>query len=76
MVNSNNYGRYFGICPSYHHAKACKCTVCPSYPQTGEVMFCARGTDNPSDKKSGCLCSECELYKKFGLESNYFCQNI
>jgi hypothetical protein len=26
------YGRYFGICGSYHHLKACLCKYCSSYP--------------------------------------------
>ncbi|WP_332258490.1 DUF2769 domain-containing protein [Methanohalobium evestigatum] len=39
------------------------------------MMFCARGTNKPSGKELGCLCSECELYKKFRLEGGYFCQN-
>ncbi|MFP4654883.1 MAG: DUF2769 domain-containing protein [Methanohalobium sp.] len=76
MNNSKKYGRYFGICPSYHHAKACKCVVCPSYPGTDEMMYCARGTDRPAGKKMGCLCTECGGYKKFGLEGDYFCQNL
>lgn len=43
-------GKYFGVCPSFHHSKACNCKRCPSYP--GDVyMFCARGNDRPLPEK-------------------------
>lgn len=67
------YGRYFGICSSYHHLKACVCKTCPSYPG-GTGMFCARGNSEEARKKEGCLCETCELFKKFRLEGEYFCQ--
>ncbi|MDY9927538.1 DUF2769 domain-containing protein [Methanosarcina sp.] len=68
------YGRYFGICSSYHHLKACICKTCPSYPG-GKGMFCARGgTDDGDRKGKDCLCEACELYKKFRLEGDYFCR--
>jgi len=67
------YGRYFGICSSYHHLKACVCKTCPSYPG-GTGIFCARGNNEGEGKKEGCLCETCELFKKFRLEGEYFCQ--
>ncbi len=69
-------GRYFGICFSYHNSKACMCGTCPSYPENGKLMFCARGKSELPErlrKKAGCFCQECELYRKFGLEGTYFC---
>jgi hypothetical protein len=65
-------GRYFGICSSYHHLKACICKFCPSY-SGGAGMFCSRGKNQDQEKKEGCLCESCELFKKFRLEGDYFC---
>ncbi|RXA14704.1 DUF2769 domain-containing protein [Methanosarcina sp. MSH10X1] len=66
------YGRYFGICGSYHHLKACICKSCPSF-SGGAGMFCSRSNCPGQDKKQGCLCETCELYRKFRLEGKYFC---
>ncbi len=67
------YGRYFGICGSYHHLKACVCKSCPSYPG-GLGLFCSRGKSYEKGKKESCLCESCELLRKFRLEGNYFCR--
>lgn len=37
-------------------------------------MFCARGAVEAEGKKEDCLCETCELFKKFRLEGDYFCQ--
>lgn len=38
-------------------------------------MFCARGgIATGKGKKEGCLCETCEVFKKFRLEGDYFCQ--
>lgn len=67
------YGRYFGICGSYHHLKACICKNCPSY--SGRMgMFCSRSNNQKLEKKEGCICESCELFRKFRLEGDYFCQ--
>jgi hypothetical protein len=66
------YGRYFGICSSYHHLKACTCKSCPSY-SGGAGMFCSRSKFPGQGKKEGCLCEACELFRKFRLEGEYFC---
>jgi len=68
------YGRYFGICGSYHNLKACTCKNCPSY-SGGAGMFCSRGKCPEQGKKQGCLCETCELFKKLRLEGEYFCLN-
>lgn len=65
-------GKYFGICSSYHHLKACICKNCPSY-SGGAGMFCSRGKGPGQGKTQGCLCETCELYRKFRLEGKYFC---
>ncbi len=72
-----NYGKYFGVCFSYHNSKACICGNCPSHPERGN-MFCARGKSKLTDdilpeKKAGCLCQDCDLYRKFRFEGQYFC---
>lgn len=67
------YGRYFGICGSYHHLKACICKTCPSY-SGGAGMFCSRSKNREQGKKEGCLCESCELFRKFQLEGDYFCR--
>ncbi|SFM83468.1 DUF2769 domain-containing protein [Methanolobus profundi] len=69
---SEGRGKYFGICTSYHHSKGCNCQKCPSYPEDGSFMFCSKGP-RPDVQKKGCMCSECMIHGKFGLEGNYFC---
>ena len=67
------YGRYFGVCASYHHLKACICKICPSY--SGENgMFCSKNKNRKLGKREGCLCESCELYRKFRFEGDYFCR--
>ncbi|HIH75325.1 MAG TPA: DUF2769 domain-containing protein [Methanosarcina sp.] len=68
------YGRYFGVCGSYHHLKACLCRYCSAFPE-GRGMFCARGgVIIENDKKEDCLCETCELFKTFRFEGSHFCQ--
>jgi hypothetical protein len=69
----DEYGRHFGVCGSYHHLKACVCKYCPTYPG-GLGMFCSRGKSPIKAKKEDCLCESCELVRKLGLESKYFCR--
>jgi hypothetical protein len=66
------YGRYFGICGSYHCLKACICKNCPSY-SGGAGMFCSRGKSLGQGIKEGCLCETCELFRKYRFEGEYFC---
>ncbi|AGB48303.1 Protein of unknown function (DUF2769) [Methanomethylovorans hollandica DSM 15978] len=70
--NRATYGRYFGICTSYHHSKGCLCIKCPSYQEKG-MMFCARKNQQTPSLKAGCLCLSCHTYEKFRLEGDYFC---
>ncbi|MDK2911775.1 MAG: hypothetical protein PWR29_732 [Methanolobus sp.] len=74
MPMSENRGKYFGVCTSYHHSKGCNCPRCPSYPEKGVFMFCAKGSSPKAKQKEGCLCAECEVHDKFGFEGDYFCQ--
>jgi len=41
--NGQNYGRYFGVCASFHHSKACLCPHCDIRPEFGILMYCAKG---------------------------------
>ncbi|AEH60029.1 conserved hypothetical protein [Methanosalsum zhilinae DSM 4017] len=71
----NKYGRYSGICASYHHSKGCICRNCPTYPQDEGFMYCAKGPSDAAGRKNGCMCPECIVYDKFKLEGRYFCQD-
>lgn len=68
------YRRYFGICSSYQHLKACICKNCPSY--SGAGMFCSRSKYLGQGKKQGYFCETCELFRKFQLEGGYFCLQV
>lgn len=70
---SDKRGKYFGICTSYHHSKGCRCPSCPSYPEKGKYMFCSKGKSPAFGKKAGCFCKDCEIYRKFRFEGEYFC---
>lgn len=74
-INQRTYGRYFGICTSFHHSKGCLCPKCPSYDKnSNKLMFCSRKSyDNHALMKS-CLCEECYNYNQFKMVGNYFCQ--
>ena len=37
-------GKYFGICASFHHSKACLCQACSLKPEFGIFMYCAKGS--------------------------------
>lgn len=37
------FGKYFGVCASFHHSKACLCPGCALRPTHGIVMYCAKG---------------------------------
>ncbi|WP_370574434.1 DUF2769 domain-containing protein [Methanomethylovorans sp.] len=73
--NRELYGRYFGICTSYHHSKGCFCTKCPSYPGKG-MMFCARKNQHKTLLKAGCLCLDCHTHETFRLDGDYFCVGL
>ena len=44
MESEQKYGKYFGVCASFHHSKACLCTFCPQKPTYGNMMYCAKGS--------------------------------
>ncbi|MCL2550328.1 MAG: DUF2769 domain-containing protein [Methanimicrococcus sp.] len=37
------FGRYFGVCASFHHSKACVCLTCALRPDYGNIMYCSKG---------------------------------
>jgi len=51
----------------------CICGDCPSYPGTGEMLFCARGKSREGIMRNGCLCPSCEVYGDYNLSGGYFC---
>jgi hypothetical protein len=56
--------------------ETCKdfCGSCPSYPGTGEWLFCARGKSPKKIERNGCLCPACQVYMDCDLEGDYFCE--
>ncbi|WNY28655.1 hypothetical protein MmiEs2_08550 [Methanimicrococcus stummii] len=38
------FGKYFGVCASFHHSKACLCPTCALRPDFGNIMYCAKGS--------------------------------
>jgi Protein of unknown function (DUF2769). len=44
LETEQKYGKYFGICASFHHSKACLCTSCLLKPEYGNIMYCAKGS--------------------------------
>ncbi|MDR0767944.1 MAG: DUF2769 domain-containing protein [Methanosarcinales archaeon] len=44
MESEQKFGKYFGICASFHHSKACLCQTCSLRPNYGNIMYCAKGS--------------------------------
>jgi hypothetical protein len=36
-------------------------------------VFCARGKAKENAKAAGCLCPNCEVFKKYALDQMYYC---
>ena len=53
------FGKYFGVCASFHHSKACLCPGCALRPSFGIVMYCAKGPCETYGR--------CETYSEPGL---------
>jgi hypothetical protein len=53
------------------------CGICPSLPSPPTpFLFCARGKANAQPiQRKGCTCVKCDVYKKYGLDSLYFCES-
>ncbi len=49
------------------------CGTCPSYPDTDEWLFCARGKSKREITKQACLCPVCQVYADYGLKDDYHC---
>ncbi len=49
------------------------CGDCPSYPKSGELLFCAKGKSAKTIAKNGCLCPGCDVFEKYNLDFTYFC---
>lgn len=44
MESEQKFGKYFGVCASFHHSKACLCPACALQPDYGNIMYCAKGS--------------------------------
>ncbi|MEW6571585.1 MAG: DUF2769 domain-containing protein [Nitrospirota bacterium] len=55
--------------------KICRnfCGTCPSYPGTGEFLFCSRGRSNSPKQETGCNCGVCDVWNNYGLNDFYYC---
>ncbi|WP_186855175.1 DUF2769 domain-containing protein [Acetobacterium paludosum] len=38
-----------------------------------EKMFCAFETSQCIDEKKGCLCEDCEIFRDYDLDKDFFC---
>ncbi|WNY24939.1 DUF2769 domain-containing protein [Methanolapillus millepedarum] len=88
-IQPEKFGRYFGVCASFHHSKVCLCPVCSLRPPIGIIMYCAKGKcptygsgeennktigiDN-NETNDSCLCPGCAVYKQFAMEGADFCR--
>ncbi|MCL2142504.1 MAG: hypothetical protein FWH46_06535 [Methanimicrococcus sp.] len=83
------FGKYFGVCASFHHSKACRCLACALKPAYGILMYCAKGScptygsgeekigtieETENEENTICLCSKCAVYKQFAMEGLDFCK--
>jgi hypothetical protein len=50
----------------------CSCPGCPSKPDDGSLLYCARGLSSMQVRTVGCICTSCP-YRSFGLADGYFC---
>ncbi len=60
------------------NAAKCLCPTCPSHPQLcrSEKFYCARGVSKCNVQAAGCLCPDCAVWKKYGLNGNYYCDKL
>jgi len=56
--------------------KQCICGGCPSYPETGEMLFCARGKSIKAISRKGCLCPACQVYTDYELSDDFYCAGV
>ncbi len=57
----------------------CLCPKCPSYNHCAnlkkEALFCSEevGKSKCIQKKNGCICDQCPVYKENHLKTGYYC---
>jgi len=51
----------------------CNCPGCPSSPDDGTTLYCARGLSPMRVRTVGCICTSCPIYRSHGLRDGYFC---
>jgi len=52
------------------------CGTCPTFPDTGELLFCARGKSSSPKKEMGCNCGVCDVWNKYSLKDFYYCIKV
>lgn len=68
MAKIEDTQRNFDICMQGN------CSTCPSYPKnSGEGLYCTRGSSDRLIEKRGCNCPECPLWTEGGLSGMYYC---
>ncbi|MFW6128274.1 MAG: glutamate synthase-related protein [Halobacteriota archaeon] len=58
---------------SVENRKKCLCKGCPSYPNCGDILFCATGKSNCEIEVKGCICNYCQVYAENDLSALYYC---
>ena len=89
IQTEHKFGKYFGVCASFHHSKACLCLTCALKPAYGSIMYCSKGScptyetggakigtieESENEENTTCLCSKCAVYKQFAMEGLDFCK--
>jgi hypothetical protein len=54
------------------NSSRCICGGCPSYPGGG-AFYCAKGKSALPVRRRGCVCTDCAVFKAYGLEDGYYC---
>jgi len=50
----------------------CICEGCPSFPGAG-TLFCARGKSDQAIVRRGCICPDCQNFRRYSLSDGYYC---
>jgi hypothetical protein len=61
------------------NAERCVCPECPTYTtcmnDKNEYLFCSRGISECDIKKKGCNCPTCPVWRDYGLNDFFYCEN-
>jgi len=56
------------------YRQRCICGECPSFPGD-DGFYCAVGKSSNEVERRGCSCADCENYREFGLQGEYYCEH-